>query len=127
MTTKAKRPNSKSVIDAQEIGETVEALEFRAVVVDLDDTQSDEARIIAAFLTMDEAREIWTSERLKADHADEWTENEGFRGAVLLYECCRSEDAGTYNIAYGSTKDEAATNYLEGRTGLRSTSSAASW
>ena len=100
--------------DRYGIDRTADGLEFRAVVVGCEDGE-----IIDGFLTLEDAHAAgWYGRQLEADPAEWCKGSEGFRGARLLVECCREEDAGTLRISYGTTYEQAAANYRAGRFGL---------
>ena len=99
---------------ADGIDKTADGLEFRAVVVGV-----ESGEIEAAFFTQEEAQAAgYYGNQLEADPAAWCKGSEGYRGGRLLLECCREEDAGTNNIAYGDTSEKAAANYRAGRFGL---------
>ena len=104
--------------DRYGIDRTADGLEFRAVVV-----ENETGEELAAFLNIEDAHAAgWYGYRLEAD--EDAHDNEGSRGARLLFQCCREEDAGTSRIAYGNSYEQAAANYRAGRFGLTCTRAA---
>lgn len=91
--------------DSYGIDHTADGLEFRAVVV-----ENETGEEIGAFLNIEDAHAFgWYGYRLDAD--EDAHDNEGSRGARLLFQCCREEDAGTDRISYGNCYEQAAANY----------------